>query len=67
MPVQKSAWYMSVLYFNINIYSKVARSYNFKSLLHDAGEILDKPMLYQEKALDDVIIFKCSSEVWMFA
>jgi hypothetical protein len=48
MPVQKSAWYMSVLIFNINISSKVAPLYKLRSLLHDAGEILDKPIFNQE-------------------
>jgi hypothetical protein len=63
MPVQKSAWYISVLLFNVNISSKLTMPYKLKSLLHVAGKILDKPILNQEKVLDDVIIFKCNSEV----
>ena len=67
MHVQKSVWYMSVLSFNIYLFTKVATSNSFKSLLHDAGKILDKPIFNQVKVLDAVISFKCSNEVGMFA
>jgi hypothetical protein len=44
--------------FSIFIFSKVATSYCFESLLHDVNTILDKPMLNQVKALDAVNSFK---------
>jgi hypothetical protein len=63
MLAQKRPWYMSVLPFNSYLFPKVARSPSFKSLLHDLGKILDKPMFNQEKVLDAVISFKCSKEL----
>src|ERR1017187_7453496 len=67
MEAQKSAWYMSALLFNSYLFTKVTTSHSLKSLLHDVGKILDKPILNQVKALDAVISFRCSYEVWMFA
>jgi hypothetical protein len=63
MAIQKSKWYVSVLSFNTYLLTKLVVSYNLKILLHDACKILDKPILNQGKALDAVIIFKCSGEV----
>ena len=40
--------------------------YCFKSLLHHAGKILDKPILNHEKAVDAVNNFKPSVISWMF-
>jgi hypothetical protein len=39
-------------------FTKVATSHCSKSLLHDTGKILDKPIFNQVKELDDVISFK---------
>jgi hypothetical protein len=57
---------MGVLSFNIYLYAKVATSFKFKFLLHNASKILDKSIFNQVKGMDAVIIFKCSDEVWMF-
>jgi hypothetical protein len=66
MPVQKSAWYISVLSFNIDFFTKLESSGRLQDLLHDVGYFLDKPMFNQVKMLDDVISFKWFREVWMF-
>jgi hypothetical protein len=66
MPVQKSAWYISVLSFNIYFFTKLESSGRLQDLLHDVGNFLDKPMFNQVKVLDDVISSKWFREVWMF-
>jgi hypothetical protein len=49
---------VSVLPFNIKVLTKVVPSFNFKSFLHDARYILDKPLLNQEKVPEAVISLK---------
>ena len=66
MPVQKSAWYISVLSFNICFFTKLETSGRLQYILHDVGKFLDKPMFNQVKVPDDVISFKWFHEVWMF-
>jgi hypothetical protein len=67
VPVQKSAWYINALSFNICFFTKLETSGRLQGLLHDPGKFLDKPMFHQVKVLDDVISFICIHEVWMFA
>jgi hypothetical protein len=67
MPVQKSAWYISVLSFNIDFFTKLESSGRLQDLLHDVGYFLDKPVFNQVKVLDDVISFICTNEGGMFA